>query len=170
MVGQTPTAYLSYEPSALAAACSRLFCCMQARQCTQLRKVCFESCCSAYFLKTVVSSSDDPGRTEGPNDPIEALTTKSHNSKGCLDMSQIWWRIKGRHCLGKIRAINNLAVALFEFRGFFLCSQNHLNLVVINNVPLFFNIRDGPYMPTLRLLHQCKSACRHTTAPKPFSK
>ncbi|XP_023002904.1 malignant T-cell-amplified sequence 1 homolog [Cucurbita maxima] len=33
-------------------------------------------------------------------------------------------------------------------------SQNHLNLVVVNNVPLFFNIRDGPYMPTLRLLHQ----------------
>ncbi|XP_048501306.1 uncharacterized protein LOC125497691 [Beta vulgaris subsp. vulgaris] len=34
--------------------------------------------------------------------------------------------------------------------------QNHLNLVVVNIVPLFFNIRDGPYMPTLRLLHQCK--------------
>lgn len=34
-------------------------------------------------------------------------------------------------------------------------SQNHLNLVLVNNVPLFFNIRDGPYMPTLRLLHQC---------------
>ncbi|KAK4795758.1 hypothetical protein SAY86_028084 [Trapa natans] len=33
---------------------------------------------------------------------------------------------------------------------------NHLNLVVVNNVPLFFNIRDGPYMPTLRLLHQCE--------------
>ncbi|CAL5380968.1 unnamed protein product [Camellia sinensis] len=32
--------------------------------------------------------------------------------------------------------------------------QNHLNLVLVNNVPLFFNIRDGPYMPTLRLLHQ----------------
>ncbi|CAM8979692.1 unnamed protein product [Rhodiola kirilowii] len=32
--------------------------------------------------------------------------------------------------------------------------QNHLNLVVVNSVPLFFNIRDGPYMPTLRLLHQ----------------
>ncbi|KMZ68836.1 Malignant T cell-amplified sequence 1-A [Zostera marina] len=32
--------------------------------------------------------------------------------------------------------------------------QNHLNLVVVNNLPLFFNIRDGPYMPTLRLLHQ----------------
>ena len=38
----------------------------------------------------------------------------------------------------------------------YICSQNHLNLVVVNNVPLFFNIRDGPYMPTLRLLHQCK--------------
>ncbi|KAF8401439.1 hypothetical protein HHK36_012378 [Tetracentron sinense] len=38
----------------------------------------------------------------------------------------------------------------------FLCflSQNHLNLVLVNNVPLFFNVRDGPYMPTLRLLHQ----------------
>ncbi|CAH8251654.1 unnamed protein product [Arabidopsis lyrata] len=31
---------------------------------------------------------------------------------------------------------------------------NHLTLVVVNNVPLFFCIRDGPYMPTLRLLHQ----------------
>ncbi|KAL4567762.1 hypothetical protein LXL04_023355 [Taraxacum kok-saghyz] len=31
---------------------------------------------------------------------------------------------------------------------------NHLNLVVVNNIPLFFNIRDGPYTPTLRLLHQ----------------
>ncbi|XP_034197754.1 malignant T-cell-amplified sequence 1 homolog isoform X1 [Prunus dulcis] len=36
--------------------------------------------------------------------------------------------------------------------------QNHLNLVVVNNVPLFFNIRDGPYMPTLRLLHQWKTS------------
>ncbi|CAM8914706.1 unnamed protein product [Rhodiola kirilowii] len=32
--------------------------------------------------------------------------------------------------------------------------QNHLNVVLVNSVPLFFNIRDGPYMPTLRLLHQ----------------
>ncbi|CAJ1974430.1 unnamed protein product [Sphenostylis stenocarpa] len=32
--------------------------------------------------------------------------------------------------------------------------QNHLNLVLVNNVPLFFSVRDGPYMPTLRLLHQ----------------
>ena len=45
----------------------------------------------------------------------------------------------------------------------FFCSQNHVNLVVVNNVPLFFNIRDGPYMPTLRLLHQCKSKWRVLT-------
>ncbi|KAL4576997.1 hypothetical protein LXL04_013098 [Taraxacum kok-saghyz] len=32
--------------------------------------------------------------------------------------------------------------------------QNHLNLVVVNNILLFFNIRDGPYTRTLRLLHQ----------------
>ncbi|XP_024540282.1 malignant T-cell-amplified sequence 1 homolog [Selaginella moellendorffii] len=32
--------------------------------------------------------------------------------------------------------------------------QNHVNLILVNNVPLFFNVRDGPYMPTLRLLHQ----------------
>jgi PUA domain protein len=31
--------------------------------------------------------------------------------------------------------------------------QNHSNLVVVN-VPLFFNVCDGPYMPTLWLLHQ----------------
>jgi len=30
-----------------------------------------------------------------------------------------------------------------------------LNLVVVNNTILFFNIRDGPYFPTLRVLHQC---------------
>lgn len=39
-------------------------------------------------------------------------------------------------------------------------SQNHINLVVVNNVPLFFNVRDGPYMPTLRLLHQCTGNVR----------
>ncbi|CAI5950624.1 unnamed protein product [Closterium sp. NIES-64] len=31
---------------------------------------------------------------------------------------------------------------------------NHVSIVVMNNVPLFFNVRDGPFMPTLRLLHQ----------------
>jgi PUA domain protein len=32
-----------------------------------------------------------------------------------------------------------------------------VNLVVANNQVLFFNIRDGPYFPTLRVLHKCKS-------------
>ena len=34
-------------------------------------------------------------------------------------------------------------------------SANHLNLVVVNSEVLFFNIRDGPYFPTLRVLHRC---------------
>lgn len=34
-------------------------------------------------------------------------------------------------------------------------SANHLNLVVVNDTILFFNIRDGPYFPTLHVLHKC---------------
>mmetsp|Transcript_6980 Transcript_6980/g.25731 ORF Transcript_6980/g.25731 Transcript_6980/m.25731 type:complete len:184 (-) Transcript_6980:200-751(-) len=30
----------------------------------------------------------------------------------------------------------------------------HINIIVVNNEPLFFNIRDGPYFPNLRLLHK----------------
>jgi PUA domain protein len=30
-----------------------------------------------------------------------------------------------------------------------------VSLVIVNNEPLFFQERDGPYMPTLRLLHKC---------------
>ncbi|MCL7026072.1 hypothetical protein MKW94_007159 [Papaver nudicaule] len=46
-----------------------------------------------------------------------------------------------------------LKVLVHQRRVFY--SSKPLNLVVVDNVPLFFNIRDGPYMPTLRLLHQC---------------
>ncbi len=35
-------------------------------------------------------------------------------------------------------------------------SQEHVTLVVVNKEPLFFNHRDGPYMPTLKVLHKCK--------------
>eukprot|EP01097_Dermamoeba_algensis_P007490 TRINITY_DN4727_c0_g1_i1.p1 TRINITY_DN4727_c0_g1~~TRINITY_DN4727_c0_g1_i1.p1 ORF type:complete len:182 (-),score=40.25 TRINITY_DN4727_c0_g1_i1:67-612(-) len=35
--------------------------------------------------------------------------------------------------------------------------QNHVNLLVVNNEVLFFNERDGPYYPTLKLLHRCPS-------------
>ena len=35
-------------------------------------------------------------------------------------------------------------------------------MVVINNQPLFFNHRNGPWFPTLRLLHLCMCSCaRH---------
>ena len=32
--------------------------------------------------------------------------------------------------------------------------ENKVNMVLIDMEPLFFNIRDGPYFPTLRLLHK----------------
>jgi Pre-PUA-like domain/PUA domain len=33
-------------------------------------------------------------------------------------------------------------------------SPDHVQLVIVKNVPLFFSQRDGPWFPTLRLLHQ----------------
>ena len=33
--------------------------------------------------------------------------------------------------------------------------KDKLCFVVSGGVPLFFRMRDGPYFPTLRLLHQC---------------
>ncbi len=37
---------------------------------------------------------------------------------------------------------------------FVLHSPDHVQVFVLNNVPLFFSQRDGPWLPTLRLLHQ----------------
>ena len=34
------------------------------------------------------------------------------------------------------------------------CSGGHVQIAVINNVPMFFQERDGPWFPTLRILHQ----------------
>lgn len=31
-----------------------------------------------------------------------------------------------------------------------------MSFVVVEGRPLFFRFRDGPYFPTLRLLHQCE--------------
>lgn len=45
-------------------------------------------------------------------------------------------------------------------------SANHLNLVVVNSAVLFFNIRDGPYFPTLRVLHQCATAALRANVPQ----
>ena len=34
--------------------------------------------------------------------------------------------------------------------------QHHIQLVTVNDEILFFNERDGPFFPTLQLLHKCK--------------
>ena len=34
------------------------------------------------------------------------------------------------------------------------CSPDHVQIVVLGHTPLFFSQRDGPWYPTLRLLHQ----------------
>eukprot|EP00898_Chlorokybus_atmophyticus_P008293 jgi/Chlat1/8465/Chrsp80S07862 len=33
-------------------------------------------------------------------------------------------------------------------------SQGHVQILVVDKEPIFFNIRDGPYFPTLRILHK----------------
>jgi len=44
--------------------------------------------------------------------------------------------------------------------------QNYITLIVVNNTPLFFNFRDGPYMPTLRLLHKYPAILPHMQCDK----
>ena len=36
-------------------------------------------------------------------------------------------------------------------------SHEHIEILVVKNELLFFRQRDGPYLPTLRLLHKCES-------------
>ena len=36
----------------------------------------------------------------------------------------------------------------------YVCRPEHVQIVVLNGTPLFFAQRDGPWYPTLRLLHQ----------------
>merc|ERR1719198_1381191 len=35
--------------------------------------------------------------------------------------------------------------------------KDHISLVVVNGVPLFFQQRDGPWLPTIRVVHQYPS-------------
>ena len=37
------------------------------------------------------------------------------------------------------------------------CRENGVVLLVVDNEPLFFQHFDGPFIPTLRLVHKCKS-------------
>merc|ERR1711991_29050 len=39
--------------------------------------------------------------------------------------------------------------------------QNRISMVVIDSVPLFFQERDGPFYPTLRLLHKYPDLLPH---------
>ena len=35
-------------------------------------------------------------------------------------------------------------------------SRDHLSIYALHGEPLFFQHNDGPYLPTLRLLHKCE--------------
>lgn len=52
-----------------------------------------------------------------------------------------------------------LSLSLFSLAH----SQNHVQIVLHESgEPLFYNQRDGPFMPTLKLLHKSTSAHAHT--------
>ncbi len=46
------------------------------------------------------------------------------------------------------------------------CSEGHIQVVIVNNVPLFFQERDGPWCPTLRVLHQYPDMMKKLRADK----
>ena len=37
--------------------------------------------------------------------------------------------------------------------------KDRLTFLVVNGEPLFFRVREGPYFPTLKLLHKCAWRC-----------
>ena len=39
-------------------------------------------------------------------------------------------------------------------------SRDHLSIYALHNEPLFFQGPDGPYLPTVRLLHKCEYPLR----------
>ena len=36
------------------------------------------------------------------------------------------------------------------------CSREHIELIMVKGEFVFFKQRDGPYLPTLKLLHKCE--------------
>lgn len=38
-------------------------------------------------------------------------------------------------------------------------SKDKVSFIVLNGEPLFYRVREGPYFPTLRVLHQCAFLC-----------
>jgi len=44
--------------------------------------------------------------------------------------------------------------------------KDHINVIAVNNVPLFYNEREGPYYPTLRVLHKYPDILPHVQADR----
>jgi len=44
--------------------------------------------------------------------------------------------------------------------------QNHINLILVNSEIIFFNEREGPYYPTLRILHKYPDILPHVQVDK----
>lgn len=49
----------------------------------------------------------------------------------------------------------------FIFSGDVVFSRDHIELIVVKGELVFFKQRDGPYIPTLKLLHKCESTNRY---------
>lgn len=45
---------------------------------------------------------------------------------------------------------------MYTYFNLFNTSQDHIQLVIVNKEILFYNYHDGPFYPTLRVLHKCK--------------
>ena len=46
-------------------------------------------------------------------------------------------------------------------------TDQKVNIVVVDGVPMFFQLRDGPYFPTLKLLHKyLPTACRSSASTR----
>ena len=44
------------------------------------------------------------------------------------------------------------------------CSQNHIEIVIVNNKPLFYSVRDGPFFPVMRVLLRGSLCIYYVTA------
>lgn len=49
-------------------------------------------------------------------------------------------------------------INIFDIRAviFYVFSHEHIEILTVNGELLFFRQREGPFYPTLRLLHKCK--------------
>ena len=47
--------------------------------------------------------------------------------------------------------------------------KDRVSFIVVNEEALFFRVREGPYFPTLRLLHKCEGQSVGAAGPPPLS-